>query len=129
MPPWVVVLCLCLGVAFPLTFYGLMGQLRTRILDDGVLVVWGVAEVIKKKVPFGDIHEVEPVTYSPIGEFGGWGIRFGSGKKRAWTVSGDQAARLHLEDGIQLYIGSRHPSRLAERIRSGLSMHLGRVDS
>ena len=106
-----------------------MGQLRTRVTEEGVLVVWGLAEVIKKKVPFEEIESMEAVSYSPLGEFGGWGIRFGTQKKRAWTVRGNQAVRLDLRDGIKLYVGSQHPARLGERIRSGWSTQQGRSDS
>ncbi|MFC1574792.1 hypothetical protein ACFL3Z_01805 [Gemmatimonadota bacterium] len=129
MPLGTAILIICLGLAFPLLFYSLMGQLRTRVTEEGVLVVWGMAEVIKKRVPFEEIEGVEAVTYSPLGEFGGWGIRMGSKKKRAWTVSGNQAVRLDLREGIKLYVGSQHPARLGERIRSGWSTFKGRSAS
>jgi hypothetical protein len=45
--------------------------------------------------PLQEIEAVEVVRYHPIREFGGWGIR-GWGKKKAWTVRGDQAVRLRL---------------------------------
>ena len=111
-----------IGLAIPILLYGLFGSLRTRVSVKAVEISWGMSGIIRKTVPFSEIEGMEPVTYRPLMEFGGWGIRFAGGGKRAWTVSGNQALILHLKDGTRLYLGSRHPARLEERIRSAMSM-------
>jgi len=83
-----------------------------------VEATWGISEVIRKTIPFREIRRAEAVTYSPLGEFGGWGIRAGMGGKRAWTVRGNRAVRLHLLDGTFFYLGSRRPGRLLSWIQS-----------
>jgi hypothetical protein len=113
---------LALGFAFPGLFYFLMGSLRIRVTAEAVILSWGMAGIVKKVIQHQEITGMEAVTYRPLVEFGGWGIRMGGGKKLAWTVSGNQALTLSLRSGTQLYVGSRHPSRLAERIRSGMSI-------
>ncbi len=82
-----------------------------------MVVGLGHASLLRKRIRYDDILALESVKYSPIREFGGWGIRF-AGKKRAWTARGDQAVVLHLADGMLLYVGSDNPLRLEERIRT-----------
>ncbi len=105
-----------LGLGFPLLFYGLMGELRTRVTDKGLVLAWGAAEMIRKEFPFSDILHAKAVTYSPLKEFGGWGIRFGSGGKSAWNIRGNRAVRLELAGGKIFYLGSARPERIVEWI-------------
>lgn len=72
---------------------------------------------VKKFIPYSDIQSCEAVTYHPIREFGGWGIRFRKGET-AYTVSGNQGVRLYLKNGKKILIGSQKPARLAEEINN-----------
>lgn len=118
LPTGVAVLCLLLGFGIPLGLYSFMGQLRTRVTQEGVDISWGFSEVISKKIPFDKIEGAEPVKYSPIGEFGGWGIRMGGKQKQAWTIRGKRAALLHLSDGTRFYLGSENPERIVQWVTS-----------
>jgi hypothetical protein len=66
-------------------------------------------------VSYEAILATRSVTYSPLLDFGGWGVRR-RGKKRAWTARGNEAVVLEMADGVHLYVGSEHPHRLEERI-------------
>jgi hypothetical protein len=81
------------------------------------VVGFGRLQWIQKHIPFSEIVDLDPVTYSPLREFGGWGIRFGFGGKRAWTIRGNRAVRLKLRNGKLFYLGSQDPEGLAEQIR------------
>ncbi|MFC1660253.1 hypothetical protein ACFL3S_02145 [Gemmatimonadota bacterium] len=118
MSVWYAAWLLLLGLGLPLTIYTLMGQLRARVNSEGVEVAWGLAELVRKRIPFEEVEEVEAVTYSPLGEFGGWGIRMGGHKKKAWNIRGNRAVLLHLTDGTRFYLGSDRPERMVEWIRS-----------
>ena len=120
MPPWVAVSCLALGLGIPATLYSFMGELRTRVTSEGIEVSWGYLGVIRKFVPLWEVTDAEAVTYSPLGEFGGWGIRFGGNRKRAWTVRGNRAVLLHLRDGTRFYLGSDNPERVLQWVQSGM---------
>lgn len=120
MPFSVVVLCLLIGLGIPFLFYCLMGDLRTRVTEEGIKLSWGFAEVIRKELPIEGIEAAEAVTYSPIGDFGGWGIRMGGNKKRAWTVSGNRALLLHLSDGTRFYVGSAKPERILQWVTAAM---------
>lgn len=93
-----------------------LGGLRVRLHADRVEVSFGRAGWIRKRVPYREIVAIEPVTYRPLRDFGGWGIR-GFGPRQAWTARGNRALVLYLVDGSVVYIGSQDPERLAERMR------------
>lgn len=118
MSPAVATILLLSLASLPILIYGFLGQLRVRVTDQGVEAAWGLMEVFKKSFPYADIVRAEAVTYSPIREFGGWGIRFGFGNKKAWTTRGNRALVLHLKDGSRFYLSSEKPERLVVGIQS-----------
>ena len=59
------------------------------------------------------------LTYRPLLEFGGWGIRWRPGRT-AWSIRGNQAAAVTLKSGKQIYVGSQHPQRLAGAIQAAM---------
>jgi hypothetical protein len=86
-------------------FFMNMG-LQTRIDDQGVHF---------KFVPFSrrfttylwsDIAHCEIREYSPIKEFGGWGIRYGR-NGMAYNVSGNQGLDITLKNGKRVLIGTK----------------------
>lgn len=117
-PAWLSALTAGFGVVLMAGFYLLMGDLRTRVKLDGVYVSFGRLGLIRKRIPFEEIEEARALTYSPLLEFGGWGIRMGKERKLAWTVRGNRAVRMDLTNGKVFYLGSDRPERLVEWIRS-----------
>lgn len=108
------------GVALlcvPLVVRYVFGQLRVRVTRTSVHLSFGSTSLISKVIGFDEIVSMEAVDYSPLMEFGGWGIRYRWGGKRAWTVRGTRALVLHLEDGKHFYVGSDNPEGLAAHIR------------
>lgn len=71
--------------------------------------------VIRRFIPWDRITSYKAVTYSPLMDYGGWGIR-GFGKKMAYNVSGNRGVLLHLSDSRSLLIGSQSPERLEQAI-------------
>ena len=118
MPGWTVVLLLSLGFGLPGAIYAFMGELRVQVKERVLDLRWGYLEVIRKEISFQDVARAEAVTYSPIRDFGGWGIRYGTKGKRGWTVKGNQALVLHLVDGTRFYVGSDRPERLLQWVES-----------
>ena len=70
---------------------------------------------LTRRIPLAEIQSCEARTYRPIGEYGGWGIRWGfSGM--AYNVSGDRGVQLVLADGKRVLIGSQRADELAATI-------------
>lgn len=93
--------------------------LDVEVRSEHLFVAFGPLHLTRKRIPYTSIEAVEAVTYRPIVEFGGWGLRMRRGKT-AWTIRGNQAARITLSNGRRIYVGSRFPQRLAERVRRRL---------
>lgn len=104
-------------VALALGTQKLVGGLTVRVQESRIAIHLGSAPLIRRFVAFEEIAAVEAVTYRPILEFGGWGVR-GTARRRAWTARGNRAVKLTLTDGRELLVGSDHPMRLEERIRT-----------
>ena len=103
----------------------LVSGLSVRLFRDHLVVGLGSAGWISRKVRYEDVLRTESVTYRPLVEFGGWGVRWGKEGKRAWTARGNHAVVLHLKDGTHLYVGSDSPHRLEERIRAVAGTRIG----
>lgn len=94
-----------------------MMRMTTRVDADGVTVVFGLVPLHTRKIAFTEIVSAEAETYSPLREFGGWGLR-GWGNNRAINMAGNRGVRLQLKDGRRLLIGSQRAEELAQAIRS-----------
>lgn len=109
---------LALGLgAFGAMIHFLLGGLTVEVRRRGLKIHLGTVPLVATRIPYEDIESLESVTYSPLREFGGWGLRF-RGDKRAWTARGDRAVVLHCGDGKRIYVGSDRPRRLEARIRT-----------
>lgn len=102
----------------------IIGGLTVLVQETRLYVFFGSYPVIKRVVPYAEILEMHSAEHSPIGDFGGWGAR-GMGKKKAWTARGDEAVVLTLIGDREVYVGSDHPQRLEERIRTTAGDRLG----
>ncbi len=89
-------------------------RLVTEVRDDGLYLqfVWLTR---RRRIPFSEIKSFEARTYSPIREYGGWGVRYGF-NGQAYNVSGNRGVQLEFTDGKRLLIGSQRPVELAQAI-------------
>lgn len=70
-------------------------------------------KVIRKE----DILEYSIRKYSPIKEYGGWGIRWGGGRKgTAYNVKGNVGLQLTLGNGKNILFGTQRPEALIAAI-------------
>ena len=70
----------------------------------------------REVIPFSEIAKCDARQYSPIKEYGGWGIRYGT-KGMAYNISGDHGVQLELANGKRLLLGSQRSEELAKTIR------------
>ena len=128
--------------AFPLFAYGVLGLSAAAVAGAGLLwpvlplglalnLLWLRTTVTKTRlsISFGalfplyqrsiakaDIASFEAVTYSPLADYGGWGIKWGR-SGLALNARGNRGVRLTLRDGRRVLIGSQRPEKLAEALR------------
>lgn len=101
------------GFGFPIFFY--IMNLTTEVHNDGLYIRFFPLHLSFYKIAPEDIQRFEVRTYSPIKEYGGWGIRYGR-KGKAYNVSGKHGVQLELSNGKQILIGSQKPDELAEAL-------------
>lgn len=111
-PDWLVwLLWLGMGIGLPALFLNLRLVVEVRVDQLWVQYV----PFIKRQIPFTDIEQVEAITYRPLRDYGGWGVR-GWGSRQAYTVSGNRGVQLTLRAGHRLLLGSRRADELAQAI-------------
>ncbi|MFC6836450.1 hypothetical protein [Halomarina ordinaria] len=89
-------------------------RFRTEVRDDGVYLRFAPFHRRERVVPFAALDSVTRVTYRPLRDFGGWGIRRGR-EGWAYTTDGREGVRLEY-GGETLLVGSRRPEELMRAI-------------
>jgi hypothetical protein len=110
-----IVLAVLFGIGLPLFMYTM--NLTTEIRSDGLYYRFFPFHLSFRRIDTKEIKEFEACTYSPIRDYGGWGIRYGR-KGKAYNVSGNRGVQFELSNGKHLLIGSRKPEELAETLAS-----------
>ena len=90
-------------------------RLETEVRADGIyLKMWPLHRSFRR-IDWSEIERYEPRTYSPLREFGGWGIRWTPGKL-AYNVSGDQGVWIQRSNDRSVLVGSQHVEDFVEAI-------------
>ncbi len=118
-PDWAMYLIwLLMGVGFPALF--LSARLVVEVKEDGLHYRYYPFHARFHHIGVEEIEEVEAVTYHPILEYGGWGIRCGL-KGRAYNVSGKRGVQLQLREGKRVLFGSQRAEELASAMREAMA--------
>jgi hypothetical protein len=89
-------------------------RLDTLIKEDGIYVRFFPFHWSFKKISWDMISSSYVRKYSPLLEYGGWGMRLGIfGKGNAWNISGDKGLQLVFSNQKKLLIGTNQPEKLA----------------
>jgi hypothetical protein len=108
-----------IGLELLMLFLMYRMELEVRVEPDALHIRF--VPFVRRRIAYGDIRAAEARVYSPIREYGGWGIRFGRAG-RAYNVSGNEGVQLRLASGERLLIGSRNAAGLAAAIASHLPL-------
>ena len=103
------------ALLFPFLLTALFMCLDVEVRANNLFVAFGPVHLVRRRIRYSDIKAMRGVTYRPIREFGGWGVRW-RGRKTAWTIRGNEAVKVTLQNGKEVYVGSRFARRLAGRI-------------
>ena len=112
-----VVLAIIFGLGLPLFMY--MMNLTIEIRSDGLYFRFFPFHLSFHRIATEEIKGFEACTYSPIRDYGGWGIRYGR-KGKAYNVSGNRGVQLELSKGKHLLVGSQKPEELVEALNTTL---------
>ena len=109
----VLVVGIVFGVVLPLLFYGM--NLTTEVREDGLYYRLFPFHRSFQRIGSSDIRRGQSVSYRPVKDYGGWGIRYGTAGK-AYNVSGNRGVQLELRDGRRILMGSQKPEDLAAAV-------------
>jgi len=91
----------------------------TTTVTDTVNVNFFPFMLRPRRISPREISTYAVVKYSPIREYGGWGIK-GTRQNRAYNVYGDRGVRITLVNGDTVLIGSQRPEELYTAITAML---------
>lgn len=104
-----------LTVLFSLLFFNF--RLDTQIKNDGIYVRFFPFHLTFRHYNWDDLVKSFVRQYSPITEYGGWGLRLGLfGKGVAFNVSGNKGLQLKFKNNKNLLIGTSKPEELIETL-------------
>ena len=110
-----IITALIFGLIFPAFILSL--HLITEVRKDALYIRFIPLHLSVVKIKVADIVSVESVTYSPIFDYGGWGIKYGL-KGKAYNVTGNRGVRLFFENERHILIGSQKSEELAIAIQN-----------
>ncbi|MGI9579014.1 MAG: hypothetical protein ACR2OH_12495 [Microthrixaceae bacterium] len=109
--PWQALLVgVLVGLGVPAWVLSL--EMATTVDADGLEVRFGLG-FASKRFDVADMASARAVTYHPVKEFGGWGVRWGRGGSRAYNVSGNRGVEVVSTSGRRWIIGSQRCDELA----------------
>lgn len=96
------------------------GGFRARVTSTAFSLRVGLLGIPLLTLKCTEIAEVNVHTFSPLADFGGYGIRRNR-EMLAFFLKGEQGVRLVTQQGKQYLVGSDRPQRLAAVIRAALN--------
>jgi hypothetical protein len=95
----------------------LLYYLRLETTIDAQGIHYKFFPLPKKLIPWQEMEECYVRQYSPLREYGGWGIRFGfSGK--AFNVKGNKGIQVKLKSGKKILFGTQNETEVKNVINA-----------
>ena len=104
------------GVSLLIFVAAAVSRLVTEVRPSGLYVRYVPFHRKPRRVPLDGVVRCRPVTYRPVRDYGGWGLRWVPGGF-AYNVRGNRGVRIDYADGRHLLIGSQRPEELAAAIQ------------
>ena len=111
-PLLIAIIILIGGIIVPMVT--IFAALKTEVRDDTLHVMWWPLK--RRTHTLDEIESAVAVTYRPLLEYGGWGIRWSPLSGWAYNISGNRGVRLRFKNGQRLLIGSKHPEALVSAL-------------
>ena len=104
-----------IGFFIPFFFY--LFELRLKVSAEGLHFQFFLFHFKSHIIKLDDIQKLKALEYSPLKEYGGWGIKYGF-KGRAYNVSGNKGVKVFLKNGNNIMFGSQKNKELEKSLES-----------
>ena len=121
--PATVYSCMVLAIAIFL----LWGGFTVSVTSEQVTVTVGIIGMRVFRLRIADITEATTHAFSPMRDFGGYGIRVNS-EMTAFFLSGNYGVKLCVRTGKRYLLGTDHPERLAGVIQLAMAAQAAREE-
>ncbi|MFC5270854.1 hypothetical protein [Adhaeribacter terreus] len=91
-------------------------KLETQISEDGISARLYPLHLKWRHYSWPEIEDVYVREYSPLKEFGGWGLRYGFGGM-AYNISGNQGIQIVFKSGKKLLLGTQKPEAATKALK------------
>tara|TARA_B100001758_G_C18405636_1_gene611866 strand:- start:2361 stop:2813 length:453 start_codon:yes stop_codon:yes gene_type:complete len=102
-------------IAFLILLFVYLMQLRVSVNRDGIYYQFSPFHLKVHHIKIAEIENIQPVTYSPIKDYGGWGIKRVY-KGKAYNIKGNKGVRVELKNGSHILFGSQKHLSFAESL-------------
>lgn len=108
-----VIVVACVGIIFTFIFF--LFRLDTQIKANGIYVRFWPLRFKYRHYSWENLGKIYIREYSPLGEYGGWGIRYSiSGAGKAYNISGKIGLQLEFTTGKKVLIGTQKGEEIKE---------------
>ncbi|MDZ7717606.1 MAG: DUF6141 family protein [Balneolaceae bacterium] len=104
-----IIIWIVIGIGFPLALFSM--KLIIKIDSENFYYRLFPLHLRMHSYRLADIESMETVTYRPILDFGGWGIRWGR-KGKGYIISGKKGVKVYLRAGRPVYFSSDEPEEV-----------------
>ena len=113
MPPsddlWTLIVPGAVILFTALTFlWFLFMKLETTIDPEGIRVQFHGIPFCKRSIAWSEIKHISVISYSPLSDYGGWGVRYGmAGNGWCYNISGNTGIKLFYQNEKPFLIGTQ----------------------
>ena len=104
-----------IGFFIPFLFY--LFELRLKVNAEGLHFQFFPFHFKLHIIKMADIEKFKAMEYSPLKEYGGWGIKYGF-KGKAYNVSGNKGVKIFLNNGTNIMFGSQKHLELVKALKN-----------
>lgn len=98
----------------------LITEVRGDVLSIRFTSLWP-----ERLIVWTDVRRLETITYKPIKDFGGYGVRWATGRGMVFNARGNRGVRMELASGERIVLGSQRPKELHEAIAARAGLKVG----
>jgi hypothetical protein len=113
----IITFLLVLGIFSGLIILLHRAVLRTAISKEEIRYTFPPFFTRQRIIRANEIEHISVRKYNPVLEYGGWGIRYGSRKGKAYNVKGNMGIQLLLKNGKRILIGTQKKDQAEWAIR------------
>ena len=111
----IIIIWVGIGILLPLLFF--KSNLQTAVLDDGIHYRFFPFHLRERVLKKEEIREFRQVTYNPLKDYGGYGIRL-SRQGWAYNTRGDKGILVTTTEGKNILFGTQVPEDFENALRS-----------